>query len=230
MTVVNPSRLTRVTLSAGVTALAAQDQDLKRVLTEYGPPPLWARPAGFATLVMIILEQQVSLASGRATFARLQCAFGEISPETLHGRTVDELRAAGVTRQKAGYCLGLADAIVSGELDLPRLARMDDHAARAALVGLRGIGPWTADVYLMMALRRPDCWPTGDLALAEAARRVKGLAARPPSADLDVLAEQWRPWRAVAARMLWHAYLSAARARKELKAGGDAIAALPPVG
>lgn len=204
----SPSRLTRARLLDGVEALSAADSDLAAVVTRFGPPPLWARRPGFATLVQIVLEQQVSLASGRATFGRLRNAWGEVTAERFATLTTAQIRSAGVTRQKTSYCLGIARQIVDGTLDLRRLGRADDDAARRRLVEIRGIGPWTADIYLLMALGRPDIWPDGDLALASAAQQVKRLRRRPDTERLRRLAAGWAPWRAVAARILWHHYLS----------------------
>ena len=177
-------------------------------MTRFGPPPLWARRPGFATLVQIVLEQQVSLASARATFERLRDACGEVSPARFATLTAAQVQSAGVTRQKTSYCLGIARQIVDGTLDLRRLGRADDLEARRRLVEIRGIGPWTADIYLLMALGRPDIWPDGDLALATAAHQVKRLRRRPDTKRLRQLATSWAPWRAVAARILWHHYLS----------------------
>ena len=201
-------RLTKARLLDGVDALSAADPDLAAVVTRFGAPPLWARRPGFATLVQIVLEQQVSLASGRATFRRGYDAWGEVTPERFAKLTTAQGRSAGVTRQKTSYCLGIARQIVDGTLDLRRLGRADDHAARRRLVEIRGIGPWTADIYLLMALGRPNIWPDGDLALATATQQVKRLRRRPDTERLRQLATSWAPWRAVAARILWHHYLS----------------------
>ncbi len=132
----------------------------------------------------------------------------KVTPERF--LTLDDatLRAIGFSRQKAGYVRGLAEAIVGGTLDLDAIGRMDDEAARQALIAIRGIGPWTADTYILFSLRRPDAWPFGDLALAKAVQEVRGLDDLPSYEDVDVIAESWRPWRAVAARILWHHYLS----------------------
>ena len=118
------------------------------------------------------------------------------------------LRAAGFSRQKALYCRLAARSILEGDLDLDALELLEDDAARSALLALKGVGPWTAEIYLLMCLCRPDAWPSGDLALQLAAREVKRLDARPTAAELEALAEKWRPWRAVAARILWSHYLN----------------------
>ncbi len=188
--------------------LAATDSDLGWILQNFGPPPLWARDAGFATLVHIILEQQVSLASARAAFERLRQAVA-LSPASFLTLSDAELKAIGFSRQKTRYCRLLAQALLDGQLDLEAVPAMNDDAARTALKQVTGIGDWTADIYLLMALRRPDVWPQGDLALAVAMQRLKKLPARPSPDELAAMAESWKPWRAVAARMLWHYYLSA---------------------
>ncbi len=206
-----PKRLTRASLARGVRELSAVDADLARVARAYGVPPLWAREEGFATLVLTILEQQVSLASALAAFERLRAAAPLVTPENFLTFDDAQLRAFGFSRQKALYCRLLARAIIDGELDLPKLASLSDDDARAELVRLKGIGTWTADIYLLRALLRPDAWPAGDLALQLAAQRVKRLPARPTPADLEALAEPWRPLRAVAARLLWLQYLEGRR-------------------
>ena len=202
-----PATLTRDALRRGVEELAAGDPDLARVVERCGAPPLWARRPGFATLARIILEQQVSLASAAAAYRRLQrAAGGRVTARRLAATSPAELRAAGVTRQKATYLRGLARLVEAGELDLGGLGALDDAAARRALLTVAGVGPWTADIYLLMALGRPDVWPRGDLALAQAMRQVKGLGSPDPE-RLARLADSWRPWRSVAARILWHHYL-----------------------
>ena len=177
------------------------------MLRQYGPPPLWARPSGYATLVLIILEQQVSLASARSAFARLLDRAGVVTPERMVELGQDGLRRAGLTRQKARYVVELAAALTDGTLELRRVARMDDDDARAALTIVPGIGHWTANIYLLMALRRPDVWPAYDLALRHSFKRLRGLPEPPTDDDLAVEAQRWRPYRSVAARLLWHYYL-----------------------
>ncbi|HEX8291493.1 MAG TPA: hypothetical protein VF570_07060 [Pyrinomonadaceae bacterium] len=206
-----PGRLTPASLARGVRALSEVDEDLARVARAHGLPPLWEREEGFATLVLTILEQQVSLASALAAFERLRAATPRVTPECFLTLDDAQLRAFGFSRQKALYCRLLARAITGGELDLRTLPSLDDDEARAELTRLKGVGPWTAEVYLLRALLRPDAWPAGDLALQLAARQVKRLPARPTAAELDALAEPWRPWRAVAARLLWLHYLEGPR-------------------
>jgi len=200
--------LTPERLREAARALADRDPDLALLLERHGPPPLWGRPRGFATLVRIILEQQVSLASARAILNRLVEEIGAPTPGRILAAGVERLRACGLTRQKAGYCHRLAAAALDGRLDLAGVARLDDAAAVASLTRHDGIGPWTAEVYLLMSLRRPDVWPAGDLGLIVSMRTVKRLR-RPPSRDRALaIADAWRPYRAVAARMLWQDYLA----------------------
>ena len=203
-----PVALTEQVMAVGLAELIANDSDLAEVHERLGPPPLWARPRGFPTLVHIILEQQVSLASARATFDRLREAVSPLTPEGFLQLDDETLLAIGFSRQKRRYCRHLAEALIAGDLDLDALETLDDDQVRRSLIALKGIGPWSAEIYLLMALGRADAWPAGDLALAVAAQEVKGLDGRPDPAMLTELAEAWRPWRAVAARLLWHHYLS----------------------
>ena len=205
--------LTAETLAKGVAELRERDPHLAAVVERFGPPPLWDRPQGFQTLVQIILEQQISLSAGRAAYERLMRLAGEVTPERIAGLSLEQLRSAGQTRQKSVYIHELAQAIVEGRFDADRLAEMDDDEARAALVTLKGIGPWTADIYLLMALGRADVWPGGDLALVASIREVKRMRTTPDPRRIDRLTRSWRPWRAVAARLLWHHYLSTPRRR-----------------
>ncbi|MCC7355157.1 MAG: DNA-3-methyladenine glycosylase 2 family protein [Anaerolineae bacterium] len=202
-----PGALTEATLAEAARVLAERDADLARILHDLGPPPLWAREPGFPTLIHIILEQQVSLASARAAFVRLLAAASPLTPQRFLAFDDGTLKAIGFSRQKSAYSRHLAQALVQGTFDLDALHRLDDEPARAALLRLKGIGPWTADIYLLMALLRPDVWPSGDLALAVAVQRVKRLPHRPSSDELAVIGQGWQPWRAVAARMLWYYYL-----------------------
>jgi DNA-3-methyladenine glycosylase II len=200
--------LTRPSLLAAVDELRTRDADLAAIVAQHGAPPLWAREPGFPTLVLIILEQQVSLASARAAFDRLTTATDPLTPERLLHLSDAALKQIGFSRQKAAYAQGLARAIVEGSFDPAALPGLSDDEVRAELIRLKGIGPWSADVYLLMALGRPDVWPAGDLALQIAAQEVKGLAGRPSAGELLALAELWRPWRSVAARILWQHYLN----------------------
>lgn len=194
--------------STAVRELAQRDADLASVLQKYGQPPLWVRDPGFPTLVYIILEQQVSLASARAAYQRLQAAARPLTPTRFLRLTDIQLKRIGFSRQKTLYTRLLAESLARGHFDLRHLHDLHDEAAHKMLIALKGIGNWTADIYLLSALRRPDIWPTGDLALATAVQEVKCLRTRPSPARLEKMSAPWRPWRAVAARLFWHAYLS----------------------
>ncbi len=167
---------------------------------------MWARRPGFPTLLRIVLEQQVSLVSARAMFARLKSNVEPFTPEAFIESGEGRLRSLGVTRQKAHYCVQVAHAFADGQLD--RIGRLNDEDAHAALLSIKGVGPWTANIYLLMALRRPDVWPDGDVALATAVGKLRKMSARPSFSELARIAEAWRPYRSVAARMLWQYYLA----------------------
>jgi DNA-3-methyladenine glycosylase II len=198
-------------LRAAAALLAERDPDLAGILARHGPPPLWDRAPGFATLVAIVLEQQVSLRSGAAALERLRAAAGSLEPAAIVALGEDGARSAGLTRQKARYVVGLAEAALDGRFDPEAVASANDDDARDQLTALLGVGRWTADIYLLMALCRPDIWPDGDLALAAAMRRAKDLPTVPDADAQRLVAEGWRPWRAVGARLLWHAYLAGER-------------------
>ncbi len=206
--------LTQQTLAVAARELAGRDKTLANILDTHGDPPLWRRAAGFPTLVHIILEQQVSLRSGKAMFDRLNAAIQPFGLEHFVRRGETYLRGLGVTRQKSAYLIHLSALITEGELNLTRLSRKSDHDARTSLMRVKGIGAWSADVYLLMAMRRADVWPAGDLALAVAAKDLFNLERRPTPEELELLAEKWRPNRAVAARMLWQYYLAKQAQRK----------------
>jgi len=188
--------------------LANGDPALAASVERFGPPPLWAREPSYATLVHLVLEQQVSLSSAQAAFDRLEVALaGTIEPRAFLELSDADLRAIGFSRQKAGYARNLAGALADG-FDLEGLANLSDDEVRSSLIRLRGIGRWTADIYLIMCLRRPDVWPHGDQALATAARELLELPAQPTFDALELRAQSWQPHRATAARILWHHYLS----------------------
>jgi DNA-3-methyladenine glycosylase II len=206
--------LTPAALAQAVEWLAGRDEALANIFQRYGLPPLWPREPGFPTLMHIILEQQVSLASARAAFERLGAAVDPLTPQSFLTLDDLQLKAIGFSRQKSYYGRELARAVLEGTLNLDHLAGLDDEAVRVELKQIKGIGDWTVDIYLLMALQRPDVFPKSDLALLLAAQRVKALDLRPTPAELETLAESWRPFRAVAARLLWHFYLSEKAARK----------------
>ena len=188
--------------------LASGDPRLAQLVSRFGPPPLWARRPGFASLLRIILEQQVSLASAQALYRRLKLEVQQVSPANIAALGVTGLQGLGFTRQKAGYACTLAESVLGGQLPLHRLRRMGDDEARDQLIRVRGIGPWTANIYLLMALRRPDIWPPGDLALHKALGRLVGSARLLSLAEAEEQAARWQPFRGVAARILWHGYLA----------------------
>ena len=200
--------LTPLTFARVAERMSVEDPVLAGIVVRSGPPPFWRHPHGFAGLVHGILAQQVSLESAVSAFGKLERVMGHVEPAALLALDDALLREVGFSRQKAGYARGVAQAIVTGVLDLVALDVAPDDEVRRALVGIRGVGRWTADVYLLFALRRADAWPSGDLALAKAVQELWGLEAVPTWDELDAFAERWRPYRAVAARFLWHDYLS----------------------
>ena len=187
--------------------LASTCPHLASVYEKYGPPPLWDRPAGFQTLLQIILEQQVSLASAKACYDKLCQRIGDLTPDSLLRSTDAELRSDGFSRQKAAYARHLADAVVENRIDFGVLEKLDDTEVKIELIKLKGVGEWTSDIYLLMAMLRPDVMPKGDVALHTAWHKLSGEP-RPTSDEFLVIAERWKPYRSVAARLLWHFYLS----------------------
>ena len=208
-----PPPMTEKDLYSASEILAERDPDLTRVLDRIGPPPLWDREPGFPTLVHIILEQQVSLASAKAAFDKLVVRIAPLEPAPFLDLDDTELKAIGFSGQKGRYCRELAKAVLGGSLDLDDLELLADDQVRAELTKVTGIGRWTADIYLLMALGRPDVWPRGDLALLKAVQDIKGFAEPPTAVEFETLGEPWRPLRSVAARMLWNHYLHPPAAR-----------------
>jgi DNA-3-methyladenine glycosylase II len=203
---------------AGICAqLADADTDLAFIFETYGTPPLWAREASFATLIHIILEQQVSLASAASAFNRLQEKVVEITPANVLRLSDEELKACYFSRQITVDARELARAVLDKSLDLKRLNNLPDAEAKAELKKIKGIGDWTADIYLLMALRRADVMPKGDLALHVAYKKLKRLEHAPHAEEFQQIAERWKPFRAAAARLLWHFYLSRKSRESEIK-------------
>ncbi|HEX8734644.1 MAG TPA: hypothetical protein VF721_04925 [Pyrinomonadaceae bacterium] len=198
-------------LVAACRKLAAADSDLAFIFRTYGTPPLWQREQSFATLVHIILEQQVSLAAALSAFNKLKEKLGAISPAGVLNLTDEEMKAAYFSRQKITYARELARAILAGNLDLKALEKLPDAEAKHELKKIKGIGDWTADIYLLMAISRADVMPKGDLALHVAWKKLKNLEHAPGSEEFQQIAEKWKPLRAAAARLLWHFYLSERR-------------------
>jgi len=208
-----PRRLTKTSLRRHSDALARIDPHLAIVFERYGTPPLWDREPGFATLLQIILEQQVSLASAKACFDKLAARLGYVSPATVLTLNDAEMKAVGFSRQKTAYARHLSDALLEERIDLNALHKLPDAEVKAELTKLKGVGEWTSDIYLLMALLRPDVMPKGDIALHTAWHKLSGDP-RPTSDEFLVIAERWRPYKSVAARMLWHYYLRERRVRQ----------------
>ncbi|CAN5663213.1 DNA-3-methyladenine glycosylase [soil metagenome] len=203
-------------LADAVRDLGAECSVMASVVAAYGMPPLWGRPPGFATLIQIILEQQVSLASAKACFDRLTQRLGDVSPYNLLSLSDADLKSIGFSRQKTTYARHLADAVIAERIDLDSLMHFPDAEVKGELMKLKGIGEWTSDIYLLMALLRPDVMPKGDIALHSAWQSVSGEP-RPSSDEFLVIAERWRPYRSTAARLLWHSYLSEWKLRSAAK-------------
>ncbi len=204
-------RLNKRSLKSACKELTGQYAELAFVFNTYGTPPLWDRPTGFGTLLNIILEQQVSLASAKACFEKLAAHLGEVTPEGLLTVNDADLKTIGFSRQKAAYARHLSEAILEKRIDLDGLHKLPDADVKAELVKLKGVGEGTSDIYLLMAMLRPDVMPKGDIALHEAYRKLTNGEKRPGSDEFVAIAEKWKPFRSVAARLLWHFYLSERR-------------------
>jgi len=194
-------------LLKGLEVLRKKDPDIARALEQAGPPDPRALEAGFGTLMQFIIDQQVSVHAGRAIWNRLEEGLsGDVSPEKVIDTGPETLLTFGLSRPKARYANCLAEAIIEGSLDLEGLPKMSDEEVQKQLTAVTGIGRWTSDIYLMFALGREDIWPSGDLAVAEAVKRMLGLEKRPTPAEMDVIGERWKPWRSDVAVLLWHYY------------------------
>jgi len=200
--------ITQETLEKGISWLCARDNDLKFVVEKHGNPPLWNREPGFATLIHIILEQQVSLASAAAAFRKLQAEIDPVNPENFLQLDDWQLKMIGFSRQKSAYARNLAELIVTNQLNLDELVHKSDGQVNDILIPVRGIGRWTIDIYMLMTLQRKDIWPQGDLALAKAFAKLKNIPPGKNDGEMSLITGQWKPWRSVAARILWHFYLS----------------------
>lgn len=188
-------------------ALSQRDQIFNTIIEKHSYPPMWTRPATFATLIHIILEQQVSLASALAAFNKLKEKIGTITPEKLLKLSDAEMKACYFSRQKTIYARHLAEAIISKKLQLKKFQASPDEEIRMALKAIKGIGDWTADVFLIFALQRSDIFPVGDLAMVKALKEVKQLPKQTAKEELLQIAESWRPYRTIAAMLLWHHYI-----------------------
>lgn len=201
-------RLDEKTFREACTLLIDEDEHLARLVERWGIPEFWRRSPGFPTLVLLILEQQVSLESGAAMYARVARLTGVVTPRNMLLAGEHKLRSIGVTRQKTAYLLDLSLRVEERDLDLDGLESLSDHEARQRLLSIRGVGPWTADAYLLSASRRPDMWPVGDRGLQVGVSEVLDMRTIPDEQELEIIADPWRPVRAAAARLIWHSYLS----------------------
>ena len=211
---------TEADIAAGLSALLAADPQLAELAAVAGPLPLRRRPGGFVGIAGIVVSQQLSTASAGAIWGRLAAAYDPLTPQGLIKARADRLARIGLSRPKIRALKEIARAIAGGVLDCEALPGMTADAAHQALCAIHGIGPWTADIYLMFCLGHPDAWPAGDLALQEAVRLAFQMPARANAKQMTALAEPWRPWRAVAARLLW-AYYRTIKQR-------DAVPVQPP--
>ena len=183
------------------------DKDLHAIIRQYGHPPMWTRPATFQTLILFILEQQVSLASAYAAFKKLKKKVGYVTPAKILSLTDEELRSCYFSRQKIIYARELAKAVQSKQLRLKKISIAHEEDIRFELKKIKGIGDWTVDVYLMHALQRTDLFPLGDIALVNSLREIKQLHKHTTKDDMLSIAESWRPYRTIASMILWHAYI-----------------------
>lgn len=193
--------------------LARKDPHIKEIIEQHGYPPFWSRKPSFETLIHIILEQQVSLASAKAALVKLKEKIGTVTPKKLLLLSDEELKSCYFSRQKIVYARCLANAIGSGEISIKKLQHLPDEEVRSSLTQIKGIGNWTVDVFLMMVLHRTDLFPTGDIALMNSIKHIKQLPAHTTKEKILELAESWRPHRTVAAFLFWHAYIK----RKNIK-------------
>lgn len=196
-------------LKTALAALGAADPDMARAIAEIGPPPPRSAEPGFGGLLRIVLGQQLSVFAARAIWDRLAATADPLTPAHMLALGEADFARIGFSRQKIRSSRAIAEAVAAGALDLDAIPGMEDAEAMAHLTAVHGIGPWTAEIYLLFALGRPDIMPAGDLALLVAAGRLKRKRRRPTPKELRKMAERWRPWRSVAARMLWHYYRNA---------------------
>jgi len=198
-------------IAEGLLALGRSDVRLARVIELAGPVPLRRKPPGYAALAEIILSQMVSKASASALWRKLEATAGEISPEAILAISPEDLREAGLSRAKAETLCRVGEAVLAGDLDLEHLCNLEARAAIRAMTAIKGVGPWTAEVYLLFCAGHPDVFPAGDVALQSAAGHALGMEARPSQRDLAILSEGWSPWRGVAARLFWAYYAAVMR-------------------
>lgn len=198
------NKITRETFKLAAEELSNRDPDVAMFYTAHGIPSLRSRPTGYGTLLKIICGQQVSTAAARAITSRLDKLSNPFTPEIFLGLSKRQIRKIGLSRQKENYARGIAEAVMSGEFRFRKIAYLNDEEAIQELTKLKGIGRWTAEVYLLFALRRPDIWPVDDLGVVKGLMGLKGFSERPSRHELIEIGELYRPWRSVAARMMWH--------------------------
>lgn len=195
--------------------LAKKDKDLAGIIKEHGYPPMWVRPNTFQTMVLFILEQQVSLASAYAAFKKLKDRVGFVTPEKILRMTDGELKACYLSRQKIVYARELAAAVQKRQISFRKMNTLHDDEVREQLIRLKGIGHWTIDVYLMHALQRADLFPLGDIALVNSLKEIKKLPKEISKEKMLKIAEPWRPYRTIASMILWHSYIKKRNIRIE---------------
>lgn len=195
--------------------LSKKDDHLKLIIKQHGYPPMWTRKQGFETLILTILEQQVSLAAAFAAYKKLKARIGTVTPAKILRMSNEELRECYFTRQKQGYAKNLAEAFSSKTLPWKKFPEMSDEEVRTHLTSIKGIGNWTADVYLMHALQRTDLFPLGDIALVNSLKETKQLHPHTNKEEMLQIAEPWRPYRTIASMILWHAYIKKRNIRIE---------------
>lgn len=187
--------------------LGKKDQHLQSIINQYGYPPMWRRDNSFASLVRIILEQQVSLASAKAAFTKLKEKIGKITPQNLLKLSDEEMKASYFSRQKTVYTRHLAEMILSGNINLVKLKQLSNEEIRTRLKQIKGIGDWTVDIYLLFVLQRTDIFPHGDLAMMNALKEVKKQKLQASKEDIIKLSFIWQPYRSVATMLFWHYYI-----------------------
>ena len=201
--------LTAEQINAGLDEVAAREPAIARALRLAGYPPPRIRPTGYITLMRTIVGQQVSVAAATSVWNKLEAELGEVTPENLLAADFDTLRACGLSRQKQGYARSLCELVVGGEVDRENLPA-DDEEAIALLTRIKGIGRWSAEIYLLFAEGRPDIWPAGDLAVQAGIGKILGLAERPSEKEVRAIAASWSPHRGAVAILTWHCYNNAA--------------------
>lgn len=196
MNIVNPKDIKQLTNAHNIFAFINEN---------YGTPPNWTRPQGFVSLSKIILEQQVSIASANAHFLKLNSYLVEFTPSNILKLTDEEMRICQISRQKTKYLRALSTAIISGDVDLEKLPKLNETEIRKQLTSIKGIGDWTTDIYLMFCLQSKDIFPIGDIAVVNT---VKELSDAKTKEEIILLSEKWKPFRSLAVYFLWHYYLN----------------------